>query len=181
MLPLVLQSIDCSRGFQVTMLEFAVSDNTLALGLVSMWAMNLARSSVCKSLYQSFERSWRALIFELMLWEAILEPYKVLDTLHCALTKSMHWACRYCKLADCDKLFKQANFNPNKRDKSQKHNKDNALARFEFLELLVRLAIAKYGQGQHTTDLADACAFLFMQSIQVRIHSGVAQSSFECI
>ena len=39
--------------------------------------------------------------------------------------------------------------------------------RYEFLELLVRLAQAKYVKGGRTKGLADALAFLFVEGIKV--------------
>jgi hypothetical protein len=66
-------------------------------------------------------------------------------------------------------MFIQSNFSPNKKtDPAMQHNGDNAICRFEFMELLIRLATAKYGKGQRTNGIADALVFLFVESIMVR-------------
>jgi len=49
------------------------------------------------------------------------------------------------KRSDCDTLFITADFVEDKKSKESKLNESNALMRFEWLELIVRLAVAKYG------------------------------------
>lgn len=49
-----------------------------------------------------------------------------------------------CKLADCDRIFISCNFEEEKQSDESKANLDNALMRFEFVEALVRAAVAKY-------------------------------------
>jgi hypothetical protein len=65
-------------------------------------------------------------------------------------------------------MFIQTNFQPDKKSAHAKNNPGNAIVRYEWIELMIRLAVAKYGKGQRTEDMADACAFLFMEGIPVR-------------
>ena len=48
--------------------------------------------------------------------------------------------------SDCDTVFIVANFQPNKNDPMNAINDEHALMRFEFIEAVSRLAIAKYGK-----------------------------------
>lgn len=48
--------------------------------------------------------------------------------------------------SDCDTIFIVANFQPNKNDPMNAINDEHALMRFEFIEAVSRLAIAKYGK-----------------------------------
>ena len=48
------------------------------------------------------------------------------------------------KRSDCDTLFITADFVENKKDKEAVLNESNALLRFEWIEVVIRLAIAKY-------------------------------------
>jgi hypothetical protein len=58
----------------------------------------------------------------------------------------------HCKRSHCDTLFITANYEEN----DDKNNDDNALMRFEFLEIVVRMAVMKFGEGQSETwDLSD--------------------------
>ena len=50
------------------------------------------------------------------------------------------------KRSDCDTIFIVANFQPDKRAPAALVNDEHALMRFEFLETVVRLAVAKYGK-----------------------------------
>ena len=60
-----------------------------------------------------------------------------------------------CRKSDCDTLFILCNFVENKDDKQLKEvNDDHALMRYEFVEVLIRLACAKYGKG-YTPDGED--------------------------
>lgn len=53
-----------------------------------------------------------------------------------------------CRKSDCDTMFILCNYVEDKNDKLLKEvNNDNALMRYEFLEVLVRIAVAKYGKG----------------------------------
>ena len=53
---------------------------------------------------------------------------------------------QYVRRSDCDTLFIVANYQPDKKDPSVAVNDEHALMRFEFLEAIVRLAVAKYGK-----------------------------------
>jgi len=70
-----------------------------------------------------------------------------------------------CKRSDCDTLFITANYEEDKKSEVSKVNEDNALLRFEFIEVLIRLALAKYGNGIETYDVSDAVSMLFERNI----------------
>lgn len=53
---------------------------------------------------------------------------------------------QYVRRSDCDTLFIVANYQPDKKDPAVAVNDEHALMRFEFLEAVVRLAVAKYGK-----------------------------------
>ena len=68
------------------------------------------------------------------------------------VSKSSCWLCcvqisdaesQYVRRSDCDTLFIVANYQPDKKDPSVAVNDEHALMRFEFLEAIVRLAVAK--------------------------------------
>lgn len=61
---------------------------------------------------------------------------------------------QYVRRSDCDTLFIVANYQPDKKDPSVAVNDEHALMRFEFLEAVVRLAVAKYGK---VSLLASSC------------------------
>ena len=61
-----------------------------------------------------------------------------------------------CKRSDLDTLFIVANFEEDKTSELSKFNDDNSLMRFEFMEILIRMGVAKYGLGQLTEDPAEA-------------------------
>lgn len=72
----------------------------------------------------------------------------------------------HCKKQDLDVLFKVTNFEEG--DKSSTENKINcdvSLMRFEFVEILIRAAMAKYGNGQHTWDASTALVMLIQNDI----------------
>ena len=77
-----------------------------------------------------------------------------------------------CRKSDCDTLFILCNFVENKDDKQLKEvNDDHALMRYEFVEVLTRLAVAKYGKGwipegaEAPLTLSGAMKQLFTQNI----------------
>jgi len=70
-----------------------------------------------------------------------------------------------CKMKDLDTMFISTNFEDDKNDEASKVNDDLALMRFEFLEIIVRIAIAKYGKGVATDDVSDAVDILCERSI----------------
>lgn len=53
---------------------------------------------------------------------------------------------QFVRRSDCDTLFIVANYQPDKKDPSVAVNDEHALMRFEFVEAVVRLAVAKYGK-----------------------------------
>ena len=53
---------------------------------------------------------------------------------------------QYVRRSDCDTLFIVANYQPDKKDPSVAVNDEHALMRFEFVEAVVRLAVAKFGK-----------------------------------
>ncbi len=72
---------------------------------------------------------------------------------------------QYCKRSDCDTLFITANYQPDKKSAEAQVNNENGLMRYEFLELICRAGIAKYGKGQATDDVATAVGPLRPDSI----------------
>ena len=63
---------------------------------------------------------------------------------------------QFVRLSDCDTLFIVANYQPDKKDPSVAVNDEHALMRFEFLEAIVRLAVAKYGKVRSPCHLLTA-------------------------
>ena len=76
---------------------------------------------------------------------------------------------KYCKRAHVDTLFKAANFTEKAEDKEaelvNKLNDDTSLTRFEFIEIIVRLADAKYVKSEECGSLAEAIETLFVTKI----------------
>ncbi|DBA81483.1 TPA: hypothetical protein ACH3X1_007263 [Trebouxia sp. C0004] len=72
---------------------------------------------------------------------------------------------QYVRRSDCDTLFIVANYQPDKKDPSVAVNDEHALMRFEFLEAIVRLAVAKYGKAQQTESVATAVQMLCEQNL----------------
>ena len=76
---------------------------------------------------------------------------------------------KYCKRAHVDTLFKAANFTEKAEDKEaelvNKLNDDGSLTRFEFIEIIVRLADAKYVKSEECGSLAEAIETLFVTKI----------------
>jgi len=58
-----------------------------------------------------------------------------------------------CKRADLDTLFILTNFVQNKKNAANEGNFDTALNRPEWMEIIVRIAIAKYGNGVLDSDM----------------------------
>ncbi|KXZ56071.1 hypothetical protein GPECTOR_2g953 [Gonium pectorale] len=84
---------------------------------------------------------------------------------------------QYCKRSDCDTIFIVCNFQPDKKSAEAAVNMENAMMRYEFLEAIVRLAIAKYGKGQATDDLATAVTMLIEKNIIPNLVSGALVNS----
>ncbi|KAF8071180.1 hypothetical protein HT031_001262 [Scenedesmus sp. PABB004] len=72
------------------------------------------------------------------------------------------------KRSDCDTIFIISNFQPDKASPDVAVNDEHAMMRFEFMECAVRLALAKYGKGQSTDDLATAVELLFERNLLPR-------------
>ena len=84
-----------------------------------------------------------------------------------------------CRKSDCDTLFILCNFVENKDDKQLKEvNDDHALMRYEFVEVLTRLAVAKYGKGW-MPEGADVGATTSIFTPHVRISKPPQPVSFE--
>ncbi len=73
---------------------------------------------------------------------------------------------RTCKRKDIDTIFIVANLEEDKKAKSAKINDDRALMRFEFLDCVVRIAIAKYLKSGDTDDVSDALEWLCERNIK---------------
>ena len=71
---------------------------------------------------------------------------------------------QYVRRSDCDTLFIVANYQPDKKDPSVAVNDEHALMRFEFLEAIVRLAVAKYGKVTSATNYAILLMFAWYTS-----------------
>ena len=61
-----------------------------------------------------------------------------------------------CRSADLDTMFVSSNFEEDKKSEMNQENDDNSLMRFEFLEILVRVAIARYIQTKALDDVSEA-------------------------
>ncbi len=76
---------------------------------------------------------------------------------------------KYCKRAHVDTLFKAANYEDKATDKEaalvNSLNDDTALTRFEFVEICVRVADAKFIKSAQSETLADAIEALFERFI----------------
>ncbi|DBA90981.1 TPA: hypothetical protein ACH3X2_004190 [Trebouxia sp. C0005] len=91
---------------------------------------------------------------------AMLEDCKIADA-----------ESQYVRRSDCDTLFIVANYQPDKKDPSVAVNDEHALMRFEFLEAIVRLAVAKYGKAQQTESVATAVQMLCEQNLMPGVRS----------
>ncbi|KAK3259440.1 hypothetical protein CYMTET_31563, partial [Cymbomonas tetramitiformis] len=65
-----------------------------------------------------------------------------------------------CKSQDIDTAFVATNFEEGDNDDLNDDNDDQALMRFEFIEILTRVAVMKYGHGVKTFDPAEALKML---------------------
>lgn len=52
-----------------------------------------------------------------------------------------------CKMTDCERVFISSNYEYDKNTLESEINDDNSLTRFEFIEAIIRLAVAKYGDA----------------------------------
>ena len=71
-----------------------------------------------------------------------------------------------CSRKDIDTIFIVANLEEDKQSKTNKANDDRALMRFEFLDCVVRIAIAKYLKSGITNDVSDALQMLCEENIE---------------
>ena len=74
-----------------------------------------------------------------------------------------------CSRKDIDTIFIVANLEEDKQSKTNKANDDRALMRFEFLDCVVRIAIAKYLKSGVTNDVSDALKMLCEQNIKANL------------
>eukprot|EP00873_Tetraselmis_striata_P003113 jgi/Tetstr1/423377/TSEL_014064.t1 len=65
-----------------------------------------------------------------------------------------------------DTLFITVNFEDDKHSDESKENDDLALMRFEWYEILVRVAVLKYGQARETLDVSDAVQMLVERNME---------------
>ncbi|KAK3251875.1 hypothetical protein CYMTET_38797 [Cymbomonas tetramitiformis] len=86
-----------------------------------------------------------------------------------------HPKSKNCNMANCDNIFVVSNFEEEKSNLTRKEaaaqklladeNDDRALMRFEFVEAVVRLAIAKHGMKTDTDDVSEAVDMLLEREI----------------
>jgi hypothetical protein len=82
-----------------------------------------------------------------------------------------------CKRKDIDTIFIVANLEEDKQSKINKANDDRALMRFEFLDCVVRIAIAKYLKSGATNDVSDALVMLCEQNIKPNLDAEAVHDS----
>eukprot|EP00854_Cymbomonas_tetramitiformis_P009282 gene9282-10996_t len=84
----------------------------------------------------------------------------------------------HCKKQDLDVLFKVTNFEEgDKSSAANKINCDVSLMRFEFVEILIRSAMAKYGNGVQTWDASTALVMLIQNDIVPNIEQSIGVES----
>ncbi len=87
---------------------------------------------------------------------------------------------QFIKRSDCDTIFIVCNFQPDKKSPEAAVNLETAMMRYEFLESIVRAAIAKYGRGQATEDVADSVRQLMERNIVANLPPG-APVGWRCL
>jgi hypothetical protein len=120
-------------------------------------------------------------------WTTFLDDCEIADPesqvgpphLHCSpyhfLTlKLCFLPTQFIKRSDCDTIFIVCNFQPDKKSAEAQVNVENAMMRYEFLEALVRSALAKYGKGQATDDVAEAVRMLLEKNVIPNLPAGGA-------
>jgi hypothetical protein len=70
-----------------------------------------------------------------------------------------------CRASDLDTIFIVTNFEEDKGSDMNKENDDRALMGFEFLEIIVRVAVAKYIKSKEVDDVSEAVEVLCKQCI----------------
>lgn len=73
---------------------------------------------------------------------------------------------KHCRSSDLDTMFIVTNYEEDKGSEINKENDDRALMSFEFLEIIVRVAIAKYIKSKEVQDVSDAVEMLCTACIQ---------------
>eukprot|EP00899_Mesostigma_viride_P012886 jgi/Mesvir1/21599/Mv04029-RA.1 len=71
---------------------------------------------------------------------------------------------KFCKRPDCDAIFLATNVEEAGQDNIDA-NDDEALCRFEMVEVVVRLGVAKYGKGQGNVDVSTAVETFIAQNL----------------
>ena len=71
-----------------------------------------------------------------------------------------------CRSSDLDTAFIVTNFEEDKGSEINRENDDRALMGFEFLEIIVRVAVAKYIKSKQVTDVSEAVEKLCVECIQ---------------
>ncbi|KAK3255656.1 hypothetical protein CYMTET_35174 [Cymbomonas tetramitiformis] len=71
----------------------------------------------------------------------------------------------HCRAVDIDSAFVATNYEEAGNDDLNDENDDQALMRFEFLEILCRVAIMKYGMGEATHDAAEALEMMLSNDV----------------
>lgn len=79
---------------------------------------------------------------------------------------------QFIKRSDCDTIFIVCNYQPDKKSPEAQVNLENAMMRYEFLECIVRCALAKYGKGQATDDVAVAVKMLLEKNLSPSLPAG---------
>lgn len=73
---------------------------------------------------------------------------------------------KHCRPSDLDTAFIVTNYEEDKGSEVNKENDDRALMSFEFLEIIVRVAIAKYIRSKEVDDVSEAVELLCTACIQ---------------
>lgn len=76
---------------------------------------------------------------------------------------------RTCKSTDLDTMFISTNFEEESNTQESDANDDNALCRFEFLEIIVRIAFGKYIYSKEMKDASDSVARLMSECIEANL------------
>ncbi|GAQ85604.1 hypothetical protein KFL_002440100 [Klebsormidium nitens] len=70
-----------------------------------------------------------------------------------------------CKMTDCERVFISSNYEYDKNTLESEINDDNSLTRFEFIEALIRLAVAKYGDVSRKLNTPEAVERLLREHV----------------
>jgi hypothetical protein len=72
---------------------------------------------------------------------------------------------QFVKKSDCDTLFITSNYMGDKSDPEAKVRTEHSMLEQQFIEALVRIALAKYGKGQSTANVITAVEMLIVENI----------------